>query len=115
MLRTLVYVAGTLALHFPDFNHSNALYSMVLPLVDAAFIIFLLWQLIFYFSLHSYSGTDSYHFTDLLVDIYDLRYDIEDAGVVVAIVRLSLNLVEVACFFLSIYYCYAAVIDMLVL
>ena len=114
MLKTCVYVIGTLALHYTDFSHPDALFSRVLPLVDAAFIIFLLWQLLFFFSLHSFSDGDTYHFSDLLVDIYDLRYDIADVGIVVALVRLSFNLIEMGCFFLSIFYCYSAVIDMLV-
>ena len=114
MLKTSVYVIGTLALHYTDFSHPDALFSMVLPLLDAAFIIFLMWQLLFFFSLHGFSDDDTYYFSDLLIDIYDLRYDIAEVGAVVALVRLSFNLIEVGCFFLSIFYCYSAVIDMLV-
>ena len=115
MLKTGVYVLGTMALHYTDFSHPGAFFSMVLPLLDAAFIIFLMWQMLFFFSLHGFSDDDTYYFSDLLVDIYDLRYDIADSGVVVALVRLSFNIIEMACFFLSVHYCYAAIIDMLAL
>ncbi len=115
MLKTGVYVIGTLALHYTDFSHPDAFFSMMLPLLDAAFIIFLMWQMLFFFSLHGFSDDDTYYFLDLLVDIYDLRYDIAEVGPVVAIVRLSFNIIEVGCFFLSIFYCYSALIDMLVM
>lgn len=113
MLKTGIYVLGTLALHFTDFTHPDPLFSRVLPLVDAVFVIFLMWQLLFFFSLHSYSDGDSYHFSDVLLDIYDLRYDIADVGILAALLQLAFNLVDAACFFLSIYFCYAVLIDLL--
>jgi len=78
MLRTAFYILGMLALHHTDFTHPDAFYRLFLPLVDAAFLIFIVWQVMFYFTLNNFSS--AYGFFDLFQDIWDLRYDIEQQG-----------------------------------
>ncbi|MEH6357505.1 MAG: hypothetical protein V7745_00845 [Pseudomonadales bacterium] len=114
MPKTLTYLLGTLSLHFTDFGHASSFYSLFLPFVDVLFLIFLCWQLMFFMALNnSFSDGDHYHLQDLIVDIYDLRYDIQDHGLLSALFSLALNLFEVACFFLSIFYYYGMVIEMI--
>ena len=113
MFKSIIYLAGTLALHFTDFAHPQAFFSVFLPIMDVLFLIFLFWQLLFYMALNnSFSDGDHYHLQDLIVDIYDLRYDIEDQGLLRALFSLSLNLFEMVCFFVAMFYYYGMVIDM---
>jgi len=112
MLKTLTYLLGTLSLHFTDLSHASSFYCVFLPLIDALFLIFLCWQLMFFMALSSFSDGDHYHLQDLIVDIYDLRYDIHDHGLLSALFSLALNLFEALCFFLSVFYYYGMVIDM---
>ncbi len=113
MLKSFIYLLGTLALHFTNFSHASAFFSVFLPLIDALFLIFLCWQLLFFMTLNSgFSDGDHYHLQDLLVDIYDLRYDIEDQGLLRALFSLALNLFETICFFVAMFYYYGMVIDM---
>lgn len=113
MLKSLTYLLGTLALHFTDFSHPSGFFSVFLPLIDVLFLIFLCWQLLFFMTLNSsFSDGDHYHFQDLIVDIYDLRYDIEDKGLLPALFSLAVNLFEMICFFLALFYYYGMLIDM---
>ena len=113
MLKTLTYLLGTLSLHFTDFAHASDFYSVFLPLIDVLFLIFICWQLLFFMALNSsFSDGDHYHLQDLIIDIYDLRYDIQDHGLFSALFSLALNLFEMVCFFLAIFYYYGMVIDM---
>lgn len=113
MLKTLTYFLGALSLHFTDFGHSSSFYNLFLPIIDALFLIFLCWQLLFFMALNnSFSDGDHYHLQDFIVDIYDLRDDIQEQGLPSALFSLAPNLFEVMCFFLSIFYYYTLVIDM---
>jgi|GEM_PF-637538 len=113
MFKSAIYLLGTLSLHFTEFGHPQAFYGIFLPLMDALFLIFLCWQLLFFMTLSSsFSDGDHYHLQDLIIDIYDLRYDIQDHGLFSALFSLALNLFEMVCFFLAIFYYYGMVIDM---
>ncbi len=68
MLTTIIYITGALSLHFTDIQSQNAFFFLFLPLINTLFFIFILWQLIFYFALNSFSNDDS--------DIFDLFYQI---------------------------------------
>lgn len=113
MLKSIIYLTGTLALHFTDFTHARSFYSVFLPLIDVLFLIFLCWQLMFFMALNNFSDGDHYHLQDLFVDIYDLRYDIQDHGLFSALFSLTLNLFDAVCFFLAIFYYYGMVIDLM--
>jgi len=113
MLKSAVYLLGALSLHFTEFGHPQAFYGVFLPLIDVIFLIFLFWQLLFFMTLSSsFSDGDHYHLQDLVMDIYDLRYDIEEQGLLRALLSLALNLFEMICFFLAMFYYYSMVIDM---
>lgn len=107
MFKSFIYLFGALSLHFTDLTHSNAFFSLFLPLLDAFFLIFLCWQLLFFMSLNSgFSDGGHYSLSDLLQDIYDLRYDIQEYGLAKALFDLVLNLFDAACFFIAVYYYY---------
>ena len=113
MLKSCIYFLGALSLHFTDITHPNNFFSVLLPLLDALFLIFLCWQLLFFMSLNSgFSDGGHYSLSDLLRDIYDLHYDIQDLGLGRAIFDLAQNLFEVACFFIAIYYYYGLTIQL---
>ena len=113
MLKSLTYLLGALALHFTDFSHPNGFYSTFLPFVNVLFLIFLCWQLLFFMTLNTgFSDGDHYSFYDLVTDVYDLRYDIQDQGMLRALFSLTLNLFDLICFFVAMFYYYGMVIDM---
>lgn len=114
MLKSLIYLLGALALHFTDFSHQNGFYSTFLPFVNVLFLIFLCWQLLFFMALNtSFSDGDHYSFYDLVTDIYDLRYDIQDQGLPRALFSLTLNLLDSLCFFVAMFYYFSMVIDLM--
>ncbi|MCF7982019.1 MAG: hypothetical protein K9K86_08540 [Pseudomonadales bacterium] len=112
MIKTTFYIAGALALHHTDFSHPNTFYHLFLPIVDLIFLIFLSWQMLFFFTLNNFSDGKNYGFHDLIVDIYDLRYDIQDHGLASALFTLSLNLIDFICIFLSVFYYYSLIIEL---
>lgn len=114
MIRTVIYVLGALALHQTNFSHPNAFYHLFLPIIDVVFLIFLCWQMIFFFTLNNFSNGKSYGFHDLIIDIYDLRYDIQDHGLTYAMINLLLNLIDFICIFLSVFYYYSLTIELVV-
>lgn len=114
MIKTLIYILGTLALHNTDFTHPGAFYHLFLPLMDALFLIFLLWQMIFFFTLNNFSDGRHYGFHDLLIDIYDLRYDIQEQGVASALFQLALNLIDFICIFISVFYYYSLTLELII-
>ena len=112
MIKTIIYLAGALALHHTDFTHPNSFYHLFLPVMDILFLIFLSWQMLFFFTLNNFSDGKNYGIHDLLLDIYDLRYDIQDHGLSYALFNLSLNLIDFICIFLSVFYYYSLIIDL---
>lgn len=113
MIRTAIYITGALALHHTDFTSPDGFYHLFLPLVDAAFLIFLLWQMMFYFTVNNFSDGNHYGFSDLIMDIYDLRYDIEDHGLLYALFNLSLNIIDLICIFMAVFYYYSMMIELI--
>ena len=113
MFKSIIYLVGALSLHFTDFSHPDRFYSTFLPFIDVLFLIFLCWQLLFFMTLNSsFSDGDHYSFYDLIADVYDLRYDIQDQGIFKALFCLALSLFDVICFFVAMFYYYGMVIDM---
>ena len=102
MLRTLIYILGMLALHHTDLHHPDAFFRLFLPLVDAVFLIFIVWQVMFYFTLNNFTG--DYGFSDMLRDVWDLRFDIQEQGLLPALFQLGLALLEFVLFFTAIFY-----------
>ena len=47
-MRILIYTLGILALHYTDFSSSSVFLSRVLPLVDFAFVVFLIYDFMFF-------------------------------------------------------------------
>lgn len=113
MIKTFIYLIGILALHNTDFTHPDSFYHLFLPLVDVFYLIFLLWQALFFFTLNNFSDGQHYAFNDLVADIYDLRYDIQDHGLLPALIQLSLNIIDFICIFLAIFYYCAIMIDLI--
>lgn len=112
-MKTLIYILGALALHHTDFTHPHAFYHLFLPLVDLLFLIYLSWQLLFFFTLNNFSNGQQYGFFDLLMDIYDLRYDIQEHGWLSASVQLTFNLIDFICIFAAIFYYFALIIELI--
>ncbi len=104
MIKTGFYIIGALALHHTDLNANNSFYSVFLPIVDTMFFIFIIMQIMFYFSLNNFSNGDNYGFQDLILDIYDLRYDIQDQGLMYALFHLTLNVIDLICIVVAVYY-----------
>jgi hypothetical protein len=104
MIKTCIYIFGTLALHLTDFTHPNAFFSTFLPLIDALFLIFLIWQLMFFLSLNDFSDGQEHNMSELLMTIYDLSYEMQEQGIVPALFNLALSLFDALCVFVSIYY-----------
>ena len=113
MFKTFIYILGTAALHFADFNHPSEFNSLFLPLICALFLVFLIWQLMFFSSLYSMPGTDNYGLFDLLADIWDFRYDVEELGFVPALMQLALKVIDALCFMLSVYYGFGLALEMI--
>jgi hypothetical protein len=104
MLTTIIYVLGALSLHFSDISSQHAFFSLLLPLFNILFFIFLFWQLIFYFSLSSFSNDDSLHFFDLLYKFWHLDEDIKQYGFFPAVLNIVMLSVDAASLFIVIFY-----------
>jgi len=113
MVKTVWYLVGAMSLHLTQFSDPNPFFSIFLPLVDAVFLIYLLWQLIFFMSLHDFSDGNSYQMQDLLIDIWDFRYDIRESGLLYALIHLCLNITEVICFLFAVFYYYKLSIQLI--
>ncbi len=111
MGRTLIYVLGILALTNTDLLHASAFYRLFLPVCDLFFIIFLLMELVFFFSIVGFSS-DDYNVYDLIRDIFDLRYDIQEVGAISAITTLFISLFETLLLFTGLYYAIELGLDM---
>lgn len=94
MLTTIFYVLGALALHFSDVTSGNAFFSLLLPLFNIFFFIFLVWQLIFYFSLSSFANDDDTHFFTLVYELWHLDHGIRERGLVPALFNVTLLIVN---------------------
>lgn len=103
MLTTIIYVSGALSLHFTDVQSQNAFFFVLLPLINILFFIFLLWQLIFYLALNSFSNDDS-SFFDLLTQIWHLDYTIERIGFFPALLNISFLIINAISFFIVVFY-----------
>ena len=104
MLTTLIYLLGALTLHFTDVGSQNGFFSLLLPAVNVLFFIFILWQLIFFYSLNSFSHDDDFRFYDLVREFWNLRDNIAELGVPQALLRLAGHLVNTVCFLSAVYY-----------
>ncbi len=113
MIKTCFYLLGALALHHTDLNHGNGFHSLFLPVVDAIFFIFIIWQMIFYFTLNNFSTGNHYSFQHLVLDIYDLRYDVQDHGLLYALFQLSLSIIDLICIVLAFYYYSQIALDLI--
>lgn len=104
MIKTGLYIIGALALHHTDLSANNSFFSVFLPILDMLFFIFIIMQIMFYFSLNNFSNGNNYNFKDLILDIYDLRYDIQDHGLMYALFHLTLNIIDLICIVVAVYY-----------
>ncbi|MBT8148938.1 MAG: hypothetical protein KJO24_03335 [Gammaproteobacteria bacterium] len=114
MGKTLIYVIGMLALAYSDFTHSEALHSIALPILAAAFIIFLVAELLFYFSLLGFSKGE-YNLFDLGRDLFNFRDDIAEYGLLHASVSLLLALADFFLLFVALVYALARLLEAAIL
>ena len=103
MLTTIIYILGTLSLQFSDTQSQGAFFNLFLPLVNLFFFMFIVWQLIFFFSFNTFSHEDS-PFSQLLQQYWNLNYDIREYGFFQVMVKFSIHLINTACFLLAAYY-----------
>lgn len=113
MLTTVIYIFGALSLHFADLSHENSFFSLLLPFLNLLFLIFLVIQMVFFFSMNSLITDQAYGFFDLLSDIWDLDYDIKTQGLLPTLINLVARLIEASCFFTAIYYYFIIAIKFL--
>ena len=111
MGKTVIYFLGMLALAFTNFGHAQAFYSLVLPIIDLFFIIFLGFELIFYFSILGFSKNE-YNAYDLWRDIIDLRSDIAQSGLLDAATTLAISLGDFLLLFVAIVYALGRIIEL---
>ena len=104
MLTTLIYVIGTLSLHFTDAASPNGFFSLLLPVVNILFFIFLIWQLIFFFSLGIPEGDGNFRFADLLREFWELNYDIAEYGLIRTLGNLVAHLINTVCIVMAVDY-----------
>lgn len=111
MAKMIIYVAGMLALNFTDFRHENAFFSLFLPIIDLFFLAFLWLEVVFYFSILSFSK-DEYNVFDLGRDIIDLRLDIAEFGLLSAVTTLAIEIIDVALLFVALIYAVGQITDL---
>ena len=112
MAKMIIYVAGMLALNFTDFRHENALFlAFFLPIIDLFFLAFLWLEVVFYFSILSFSK-DEYNVFDLGRDIIDLRLDIAEFGLLSAVTTLAIEIIDAALLFVALIYAVGQITDL---
>ena len=111
MAKMIIYVAGMLALNFTDFRHENAFFSLFLPIIDLFFLAFLWLEVVFYFSILSFSK-DEYNVFDLGRDIIDLRLDIAEFGLLSAVTTLAIEIIDAALLFVALIYAVGQITDL---
>ena len=98
MLTTLIYLIGTLSLYFTDATSPNEFFSLLLPVINTLFFVFLIWQLIFFFALGMPARDDDFRFSDLLREFWTLNYDIAERGLLRTVARFVAHLINAVCF-----------------
>lgn len=111
MLTTLIYVMGALSLHFTDIYSQHAFFYLFLPLFNFLFFIFLLWQIIFYFSLNAFSHDHESHFFELLFQLWNLGYEINQHGFIHTFINVSIRIIDVICLFTAVFYYFDIFLD----
>lgn len=111
MIMMLIYVAGALSLHFTNLASGDFFTSFLLPSLNVLFFVFLLAQLIFYFSLGGLSDDNDTDFYDLLYKIFHLDIEIRRQGVLPAIFDTSLLLIDALSLFTVVFYYLSAFLD----
>lgn len=111
MAKMIIYVAGMLALNFTDFRHENTFFSLFLPIIDLFFLAFLWLEVVFYFSILSFSK-DEYNVFDLGRDIIDLRLDIAEFGLLSAVTTLAIEIIDAALLFVALIYAVGQITDL---
>lgn len=111
MLTTIIYLVGALSLHFTDMTSQSGFASLFLPMVNILFFIFLVWQLVFYFSLHSFSGNDDSLFIALLREFWNLNENMREYGVARTLLGFAAHLFNAACFLTAVYYYFSLFLD----
>ena len=104
MLTTFFYLIGTLSLYFTDTASPNGFFSLLLPFVNALYFIFLIWQLIFFFSLGIPEREGDYRFTELLREFWNLNYNIAEKGLLLTLARLAAHVFNSLCFIFAVDY-----------
>ena len=104
MLTTLIYVIGTLSLHFTDAASPNGFFSLLFPAVNALFFIFLIWQLIFFFSLGLPERGGDFRFSDLLREFWNLNYNIAEYGLLRTLRNFTAHLINTVCIVMAVDY-----------
>lgn len=111
MLVTLVYILGALSLHFTDLHSESAFLNLLLPGFNLLFFIFIVWQLIFYFSLHSFGSEDHPGLSSLILQIWNLDLHMQRNGILPALFTLAIMLVNAASLFTAVFYYISTFLD----
>lgn len=114
MLTTLIYILGALSLHFTDMGSGHGFYSLFLPTFNGLFFIFLLWQVIFYYSLSAFDPDDT-GFFGLLYHVVNIQEIVIRHGLVLAFFRLLMLVVDAICLFTVIFFYLQAFMDFVAL
>lgn len=104
MLTTIIYVSGALSLQFTDIQSPNSFFSLLLPFINLLFFIFLLWQLIFYYALNSFSDDNNSTFFDLVYKLWHIDYEIERCGLFIALRNIVFLLINAISLFVAVFY-----------
>lgn len=114
MIKTAFWLLGIMSLQYTDFTAQQPLYSTFLPVLDAVFLLFLLWQLVFFFTIGGSSCEQTgFSVEELFAEIYDLRYEIQDRGFIVALINLSLSMVDVVCMLIAIHWYLSTLVELI--
>lgn len=101
-----------MALIHTDLGHTSAFNSLFLPVVDFIFLVFLFFELQFFFSNIGF-GADDYNIFDLIRDIFDLHHDIKEVGFLPAVLTLAISLVDMVLLFTAVFFVFDFMLDTL--
>ena len=111
MLTTLMYITGALSLHFTDLQSDSLFFSLLLPTINLVFFIFIVWQLIFFFSLGSFAHDDDYSFFHLVDQLWHIGGNIKDYGAAHTLMNVSILLINSACLIAGVIYYFGLFLD----
>jgi len=104
MLTTVIYILGAVSLQHTDMNSESIFYSFLLPSFNLFFVIFIVWQFIFFFSLNTFSRSEDSGISQLLKKFWNLNYEIREKGAIRGSTTSLFHLIDTLCFFIALRY-----------